>query len=248
MPIRVLTNASPPTARFPRWGYLDKYAVDEYLARAFLLTVAIVATLGLAARLWLGPAGARSAAVPVAPPSPRAYEVSIEPPPSIRPNAVRRGGGGLALVAPRLRTPVPVRAPVIEVEALEAGSGAGAAVEGATAPAVEGPGAIGVVEEAPRWPSPDEIVVVEREPELIAMQAPAYPEIARDAGIEGTVLVRVLVDPRGSVRDALILQGVRGLEEAALAAATTAVFRPALQQDRPVAVWVVVPIEFRLRD
>jgi len=79
------------------------------------------------------------------------------------------------------------------------------------------------------------------------MQPPAYPEIAREAGVEGTVLVRVLVDAQGTVRDRILLQSVLGLDEAALAAAATAVFRPALQQDKPVAVWVVLPIEFRLR-
>ena len=248
MSVRVLTNPSTPVSRFPRWGYLDRYGVDEYLARAFLLTLGLVAILGLGTRTWLALRGGHSAAVPVPRPAPPVTTVNLGPPPSIQPTGGGRGTGGKVVVERVHGAPVPVPAPTVVVDPFDVGSGPGPGVEGAIATLADGPGAIGIVEEAPHWPSPEEIVVVEREPVLIAMRAPEYPEIARDAGIEGTVLVRVLVDPRGAVHDAHVLQGVRGLDEAALAAATTAVFRPALQQDRPVAVWVVVPIEFSLHD
>ena len=95
---------------------------------------------------------------------------------------------------------------------------------------------------------PQVLLVVEREPILVSIREPVYPEMAREAGIEGTVLVRILVWNDGSVRDLTVLQSVLGLDEAALASAATAVFRPAQQQDRPVATWTIVPIEFRLHD
>jgi hypothetical protein len=57
--------------------------------------------------------------------------------------------------------------------------------------------------------------------------------------------MRMLVDTEGAVRDVRVLQSA-GIREAA-SPPPTAVFRPAMQQDRPVAVWVVMPIEFRLR-
>lgn len=79
------------------------------------------------------------------------------------------------------------------------------------------------------------------------MRTPDYPGLARAAGIEGTVLVRVLVGEDGFVKKSILLQSVLALDEAALDASATAVFRPARQQERPVAVWVVIPIEFRLR-
>ncbi len=94
---------------------------------------------------------------------------------------------------------------------------------------------------------PTNFVAVEQAPELIDMREPVYPELARAAGIEGTVLVRVLVGEDGFVQRSLLLHGVLGLDEAALDAAGTTVFRPAQQQGRAVAVWVVIPIEFRLR-
>ena len=112
----------------------------------------------------------------------------------------------------------------------------------------DGDGRDGVVVVEPVVPSPrEDFIAFEQAPELVGMEAPVYPELARAAGIEGTVLVRVLVAADGFVEEATLLQGVLGLDEAALAAAVTAVFRPARQQGRPIAVWIVIPIEFRLR-
>jgi TonB family protein len=248
MPARVLLANSASRGAFPRWGYLDKYATSEYMARSFALTVLVVmAAMGG----WeLLPGGAR---LPVAPPAGHSQPSYTDtawpmPPPSLMPTpeAIHMSGGG-GKVRPRVFIPVPV--PGLEADVVPSGGGPG------TGPLQEGafelePGPIVadiVLPSVPAWPSPDDIVIVEREPQLIAMQPPAYPEIAREAGVEGTVIVRVLVDAQGTVRDRLLLQSVLGLDEAALEAATTAVFRPAMQQDRPVAVWVVLPIEFRLR-
>jgi protein TonB len=75
-----------------------------------------------------------------------------------------------------------------------------------------------------------------------------YPDIAREAGVEGTVLVRVLVGEDGFVKEQMIVQSVPMLDEAAAQAAADAVFKPALQKDKPVAVWMVIPIEFQLRN
>ena len=247
MPTRVLSAPSAADCRFPRWGFLDKYAVNEYLPRAFLITVAVVCLCSAGVELWVGHLGMRAPAPPdrTVVVSPEA--VSPLPPPSIRPTLERSGGGPPAVAVTRAIVPVPVPGPVPEPVTVEGGSGPGERVDGTVSVGVEPSGAFAVPEVGARWPEPDELVVVEHEPVLIAMRSPVYPEIASDAGIEGVVLVRVLVDPHGFVRDALILQSVRGLDEAALEAAQTAVFKPALQQDRPVAVWVVVPIEFRLR-
>jgi protein TonB len=99
-----------------------------------------------------------------------------------------------------------------------------------------------------RAPAPDEYVAVEEEPVRISMDAPTYPDVAISAGIEGTVLVRVLVGKDGKVKDAIVVDGHELLREAALKAARTAVFRPALMQHRPVEVWVVIPVTFRLRE
>jgi protein TonB len=96
-------------------------------------------------------------------------------------------------------------------------------------------------------PSPDEFVAVEEQPVLIEKQPPVYPELAQMAKIEGTVLVRVLVGKDGKVKDAIISKGVNGiLDQAALDAAKGYVFKPAMQNKKPVAVWVAIPFKFQL--
>lgn len=76
-----------------------------------------------------------------------------------------------------------------------------------------------------------------------------YPMEARRAGIEGRVLVSVQVDEKGEVMATRLLKGVdteAGLDEAAMRAIEKLVFHPALQRDRPVKVWITVPVRFAL--
>ncbi|MBM3285761.1 MAG: TonB family protein [Candidatus Eisenbacteria bacterium] len=95
-------------------------------------------------------------------------------------------------------------------------------------------------------PSPDEFVAVEEMPVLIQIPPPIYPDMARQAEVEGTVMVRALVGKDGKVADAFVTDGVPMLNDAAVAAARKAVFKPALQQHKPVAVWVQIPMRFSL--
>jgi TonB family protein len=95
-------------------------------------------------------------------------------------------------------------------------------------------------------PSPDDFVAVEEMPVLIQIPAPVYPDMARQAEVEGTVMVRALVGKDGKVKDAFVTEGVPMLNEAAIVAAKKAVFKPALQQHKPVAVWVQIPMRFTL--
>lgn len=84
-------------------------------------------------------------------------------------------------------------------------------------------------------------------PSIIQWAKPQYPEIARRAQIEGTVIVKVLVGPDGSVKDAQILQGVNPmLNKAAIAAARKCKFRPGKQRNIPVKAWMALPFAFRL--
>ena len=78
---------------------------------------------------------------------------------------------------------------------------------------------------------------------------PKYPEIAQEAGIEGTVVVQVFVDDKGRVKDTVILKGIpnTGLDEAASDAIRQVRFRPAKQRERAVGVWISIPVNFRLK-
>ena len=76
-----------------------------------------------------------------------------------------------------------------------------------------------------------------------------YPEIARKAGIEGRVTVHVLVSEKGIVIKTKILQslGHTGCDQAAVNAIKKVKWNPAMQRDKPVKVWVAIPVIFRLK-
>lgn len=77
---------------------------------------------------------------------------------------------------------------------------------------------------------------------------PKYPEIAQEAGIEGTVVVQVFVDDKGRVKDTVILKGIpnTGLNEAASTAIRAVRFRPARQRERAVGVWISIPVRGKI--
>ncbi|HPC36795.1 MAG TPA: energy transducer TonB [Candidatus Marinimicrobia bacterium] len=76
-----------------------------------------------------------------------------------------------------------------------------------------------------------------------------YPEIAQEAGIEGTVVVQAYVNEYGIVTECVILKGMpnTGLEEAAIAAIKKTRFKPAKQRDRNVGVYISIPVIFKLK-
>ncbi len=78
---------------------------------------------------------------------------------------------------------------------------------------------------------------------------PKYPEIAQEAGIEGTVIVQVFIDKKGRVKETMILKGIpnTGLDEAAIEAIRKTRFKPAKQRERAVGVWISIPVNFRLK-
>lgn len=96
-------------------------------------------------------------------------------------------------------------------------------------------------------PAPEDFVAVDEEPVRVSIDEPQYPPVARAAGIEGTVLVRVLVSTKGRVKDVIYIDGPEALKKAALDCARTAVFKPALVDHKPLEVWVNMPVSFRLR-
>ena len=89
--------------------------------------------------------------------------------------------------------------------------------------------------------SPDrvEFVPVSKAPVLVYQSRPEYPDIARDSGMEGDVVLLVYIDERGDVRNAIVQSspGLPALEEAATEAAYKCKFRAAEQQGIPVGVW-----------
>jgi protein TonB len=79
------------------------------------------------------------------------------------------------------------------------------------------------------------------------LRAPPYPIQALRQGIQGTVIVRVLVGADGRVLNAQIHQGVHPLlDRAALTAVRRWEFRPASRDGVPYSEWATVPVRFQL--
>jgi protein TonB len=101
-------------------------------------------------------------------------------------------------------------------------------------------------------PSEDELpkfgdyVYVEELPEAITKVNPVYPDLAREAGVDGLVMVQALVGKDGKVKDVRVVKSIPMLDESAKAAVRQWVFKPALSNNKPVAVWVGVPVKFSL--
>ena len=95
-------------------------------------------------------------------------------------------------------------------------------------------------------PQYGEYVYVEEFPEAITKVTPEYPDLARQSSMEGTVLIQALVGKDGRVKDTRIVKSNPVFDQAAEKAVKQYVFKPALSNNKPVAVWVAVPIRFVL--
>ncbi|HYJ32813.1 MAG TPA: energy transducer TonB [Candidatus Binatia bacterium] len=93
-------------------------------------------------------------------------------------------------------------------------------------------------------PSEGEFVYFEDPPTPVSKVDPVYPEMAREAQIQGQVILHVLVGKDGRVKDVKVKRSVNYLDAAATDAVKKWVFKPALSQNKPVAVWVEIPINF----
>ncbi len=100
----------------------------------------------------------------------------------------------------------------------------------------------------PEIETPD-FVPYDTPPMPVKLVEPIYPDIARQAGIEGVVILKLLVDVDGRVLKAQVLKSLnQALDVEAVKAAKASLFSPAKQRDKPVRVWVSYPVEFVLRE
>lgn len=78
-----------------------------------------------------------------------------------------------------------------------------------------------------------------------------YPEVARRIGVEGTVFIKMLIDLDGSIMRVVILKG-SGSDILDTTAVENAYnkwkFTPAIQNNKPVRVWVMYPVKFTLKE
>ena len=182
--------------------------------------------------------------VPTAPapavsaPAPSAPAVS-EPAPATPQRATGPVGSPLAVAADGPSAPTGL--PAGKTIGLPTGNPTGSSTPGPSTSAASIPG--------PKDTSPTGAITRYARPQGGYQVRPSYPSSARRLGIQGTTMLKVHVLNDGRVGDVLVEQsaGHPDLDQAATAAVRQWRFDPARRGDDPVAMWVLLPVEFRLR-
>ncbi|MDF1613018.1 MAG: energy transducer TonB [Stygiobacter sp.] len=178
----------------------------------------------------------------------------LGPPPSIENVAPQIQVAG-PVAAPTVGVPVPVpdeEAPPEQVIASQtelSAQQAPALSEDLTGGGAQITQDIKIEEDKPKDEDPDmnAFVAVEKLPEMVFAAKPEYPEIAKRAGITGKVFVKVLIDKEGRPKKAVVIKSDSELfNQAAIDAAMKSAFSPALQNQHPISVWIVLPYRFAL--
>lgn len=91
--------------------------------------------------------------------------------------------------------------------------------------------------------------LAEHPPVLVSLIKPKYPARARDLGVEGRVVLEVVIDRAGRIEQPVrVVRSTPGLDEVALESVRHWRFRPAADRDgRPLRVIVEIPFRFELR-
>jgi TonB family protein len=85
-----------------------------------------------------------------------------------------------------------------------------------------------------------------KEPRKLKNVAPVYPDIAKQARVQGTVILECTISPQGQVTEVKVLRGVPLLDEAAIDAVRQWVYTPTLLNGVPVAVIMTVTVNFKI--
>ena len=88
--------------------------------------------------------------------------------------------------------------------------------------------------------------LVERKPRLLEQVEPAYPDEARQAGLEGVVLMEFTVGRDGRVKDSVVLKGHELFHRASLDALSGFRYLPGYQNQEAVEVRMFIYIRFQL--
>ena len=108
-------------------------------------------------------------------------------------------------------------------------------------------------EDEPEEVEQEIFVAVEEMPEIIGgarkiYEYLEYPEMARQAGVSGMVVVQFVVEPDGTPSHPVVMRSANALlDEAALAAVMQLRFKPGKQRGKAVRVRFAIPIRFELR-
>jgi protein TonB len=116
----------------------------------------------------------------------------------------------------------------------------------------DGQGQPAEVVEKEEEPDPNAFIAVEKEPQPVNIdeikKRIGYPPLAKEAGIQGKVIVRVLVGKNGKYEKHIVLRSPHKLlTEAVEKELPNLEFTPGIQAGKPIKVWVTIPFDFQLR-
>ncbi|MEA5005011.1 MAG: energy transducer TonB [Rikenellaceae bacterium] len=125
----------------------------------------------------------------------------------------------------------------VEIKNYVAGSGKAEEVEEEEIP-------FQIVEEKPKFQGGDENTFTKWVFERLV-----YPEMAKENGVQGRVILQFLVNTDGSVSDVKVVRGVDPSldKEAARVVASSPKWTPGRQRNKPVKVRYIFPVIFQLR-
>jgi protein TonB len=175
------------------------------------------------------------------------------PPPEVVVRSVPRPPQNTATDTP---TPIPTTAPTAILPERDARSfNPDLAPPDSTAigDAVGVPPGLGTYAPAPRPPDPPKpsgpvrVADLPVAPRKTGDMRPIYPDIARLARIEGTVVMEAVLDPSGRVTQLHVIKSVPMLDQAALDAVRQWRYTPSVYGGRPVSVLMTITVRFTLQ-
>ena len=99
----------------------------------------------------------------------------------------------------------------------------------------------------PRPPAQVRVADLPVAPRKLVDVRPQYPEIARAARVEGTIIMEAVLDTNGRVTQLHVLRSVPMLDQAALDAVRQWRYAPSLYGGRPVSVLMTITVRFTLQ-
>ena len=133
----------------------------------------------------------------------------------------------------------------VPIVLLALGSAAFAAQQAGTPGGVVG-GVVGGLPDAPPPPQAVRVGGQIKEPKKLKNVNPSYPDIAKQARVQGVVILECTISPQGKVTDVKVLRGIPLLDAAAIEAVKQWVYSPTLLNGVPVPVIMTVTVNFRL--
>ena len=105
------------------------------------------------------------------------------------------------------------------------------------------------IDDVDSLPIPAQEFLITAMPKILEEIRPDYPIDAKKEGVQGSVILEILIDAKGTVRSAKVVKSLDPrLDQAAINAIQKFKFRPAMMEDSAVAVKIKYAINFVLEE